>query len=87
MGVMAEHEYELSLEESDRRRREVIAAAEQAVLEIVDQMKPASAYELRTALAAADLNVDQAVLRTALLRLLDQGRIAFSARHTAAAPS
>jgi predicted transcriptional regulator len=76
-------EHELSLEESDARRREEIAAAEQAVLALIEQTKAASPQELRNALAHADLGVDQATLRTALLRLLSQGRL-FGERHAAA---
>jgi hypothetical protein len=81
VGVMSDHE--LSLEESDARRREAIAAAEQAVLELVKQTKAASPQELRNALVHANLDVDPATLRTALLRLLNQGL--FGERHTAAA--
>jgi len=80
-----EHEQELSLEESDALRREAIAAAEQAVLDVVEETKPSSPQELRNALAHANLNLDQAMLRTALLRLLSQGRLEFTSRHTAAA--
>lgn len=80
--MMANHE--LSLEESDARRREEIAAAERAVLALIEEKKPSSPQELRDALVHADLGVDQATLRTALLRLLNQGGL-FGERHTAAA--
>jgi predicted transcriptional regulator len=77
-------DYELSLEQSDAKRREAIAAAEEAVLALVEQAKPSSPQELRSALADAELDFDQATLRTALLRLLNQGRV-FGDRQAAAA--
>ena len=75
---------ELTLEESDARRREQLAAAEEAVLALVQEKKPSSPQELRNTLAHADLGLDQAILRTAVLRLLSQGRL-FGERRTAAA--
>ena len=77
-------DHEMSLEESDARRREEIAAAEEAVLALIEEKKPTSPQQLRDALVHAELGIDQATLRTALLRLLNEGQL-FGERHTAAA--
>jgi hypothetical protein len=76
---MSTNQHDVTLAERDQAIREAIAAAEQAVLRVVEEEQPTSLSELRAALERTDLNIDRSLIRTAILRLLNAHRLRFAA--------
>jgi hypothetical protein len=85
MGTQ-EHEAR-SLDELDAADREEVERVENFVLEVVDQEHPATVSELSMRVRARAGDVDNSVIRAAILRLLNENRLRVGhGQHVASAP-
>jgi hypothetical protein len=85
MGIQ-EHEAR-SLDELDDADRQEVERVENFVLEVVDQEQPATVSELSMRVRARAGDVDNSVIRAAILRLLNENRLRVGhGQHITAAP-
>jgi hypothetical protein len=76
-----------SFDELDDADRQEVERVENVVLEVVDQEHPATVSELSIRVRARAGDVDNSVIRAAILRLLNENRLRVGhGQHVASAP-